>query len=134
MRPTTLPAGSPPSAHWQSTSSAKHDPRFAKEMRYRVRNRAPARRLHQNMRYLLVTAAALLALAPAVVNAQASWEKATATSVSAGVHSNSTFRIQAMVTLPNQCYTTRIVSSPLSERLHRHFTVVEMAPSSACTK
>src|SRR5581483_10431352 len=86
------------------------------------------------MRHLSIAAAALLVLAPAMVSAQSEWQKATATSVNAGVHSNSTFKVQAMVTLPNQCYMARIVSSPISMHTHRYFTVLQMAPSSPCAQ
>jgi hypothetical protein len=85
------------------------------------------------MHYIRYAAIALLVLTPSVASA-ASWQKATANSVVAGVNSKSTFVVQAQVALPNQCYMARIISSPISMHMHRYFTVLQMAPSSTCAQ
>ncbi|MGC1380469.1 MAG: hypothetical protein WA814_05545 [Candidatus Baltobacteraceae bacterium] len=85
------------------------------------------------MRHLSLAAIALLVLPPAIASAATpSWGLATSTSVLAGVASRSTFVIQAYVTLPNQCYMTRIRSTGLQMNGHRSFVVEQMAPSTAC--
>ena len=62
----------------------------------------------------------------------ASWQPATATSVTAGAgHSN--FMIQASVTLPKSCYAARIRSTPISLQAPRSFDIEQMAPSSSCS-
>ena len=87
------------------------------------------------MHYIRYAAIALLALTPSIASAAtASWGKATANSVVAGVNSKSTFVVQAQVALPNQCYMARIVSSPINMQTHRYFTVEQMAPSSTCAQ
>jgi hypothetical protein len=73
-----------------------------------------------------------LALPPAMASA-ASWQTATATSVSAGVNSKSTFVIQAYVTLPSSCDAARIRTYGISSQLHRSFIVEQMQSSSSCT-
>ena len=74
----------------------------------------------------------VLALAPAIASA-ASWQTATATMVSAGVNSKSTFVIQAYVTLPQQCDMARIRTLDVTTQLHRSFIVEQMAPSGTCS-
>lgn len=87
------------------------------------------------MHYIRYAAIALLVLTPSIASAATgSWQKATANSVVAGVNSKSTFKVQAQVALPNQCYAAGIVSSPISMHMHRYFTVMEMAPSSPCAQ
>jgi len=87
------------------------------------------------MHYIRYAAIALLVLTPSIASAATgSWEKATANSVVAGVNSKSTFKVQAQVALPNQCYMASIISSPISMHMHRYFTVLQMAPSSPCAQ
>jgi len=86
------------------------------------------------MRHLRIAAIALLILPPAIVAAATpSWQPATATSVSAGVTSKSTFQIQAYVTLPQECYAARIRTLAMNTELHRSFIVEQLAPSSPCS-
>jgi hypothetical protein len=82
-----------------------------------------------------LAAIALLVLPPSIVAAATpTWQPATATSVSAGVNSKSTFVVQAYVSLPQQCYAARIRSSEISMNAHRYFVVEQLPPSSSCTK
>jgi hypothetical protein len=85
------------------------------------------------MRHLFFVAIALLVLPPSVAVAAPSWGPATATSVQAGNNGRSTFVIQAYLTLPTQCYTTRIRTATLAMSGHRSFIVEQMAPSSSCS-
>jgi hypothetical protein len=85
------------------------------------------------MRYLCLAATALLFLPPSVAAASPTWQPATATSVTAGVNSKSTFVIQADVTLPQSCDAARIRTLSLSKQLHRAFIVEQLAPSSPCS-
>jgi len=86
------------------------------------------------MRYYALAAIALLAIPPAMAPAQTpSWQTATATSVTGGISSNSTFVIQAYVTLPQSCDSARIRTLSLSSQLHRTFIVEQLAPSSPCS-
>lgn len=75
----------------------------------------------------------LLALPPLIVSAGPSWQPATATMVSAGITSKSTFGIQAYVTLPTQCDTARIRTLSMTTEMHRSFTVEQMGQSSSCS-
>jgi hypothetical protein len=84
------------------------------------------------MRHLGFAAAALLVLLPTPAVSAASWQPATATTVSAGVNSRSTFVIQAYVTLPQSCDAARIVTYAVTTGLNRSFIVVQQAPSSTC--
>lgn len=87
------------------------------------------------MRHLRLAAVALLVLPPAIVAAATpSWSTATASSVSAGVSSKSTFQINAVVTLPQQCDMTRIRTLAITTQLHRSFIVEQMPPSTTCTQ
>jgi hypothetical protein len=84
--------------------------------------------------YALAATCALLALsAPVTASAAASWSPATATMVTSGVTSKSTFVVQAYVTLPTQCDSARIRTLAMTTQLHRSFIVEQMAPSSACS-
>jgi hypothetical protein len=94
----------------------------------------PTKEVFENMRHLRLAAIALLVLPPSVAGAASSWQPATAMSASAGVDSKSTFVVQAYITVPNQCYAARIISSPISMHEHRYFTVEQMAPSSTCSQ
>jgi hypothetical protein len=86
------------------------------------------------MRHFRLAAIALLVLPPSIVGAATpSWQPATATSVSAGVNSKSTFVIQAYATLPQQCYAARIRTLAITRQLHRSFIVEQLPPSSPCT-
>src|SRR5579863_9422541 len=86
------------------------------------------------MRHFYITSAiALLALPPATASAGSSWQTATATMVSAGVTSKSTFAIQAYVTLPTQCDSARIRTLAVTSQLHRSFIVEQMGPSTPCS-
>jgi len=83
--------------------------------------------------YALAAMCALLALsAPVSAPAAGSWSPATATAVTAGVTSNSTFVIHAYVTLPTQCDSARIRTLAVTSQLHRSFVVEQMPPSSTC--
>lgn len=83
--------------------------------------------------YALAAACALLALcAPVSAPAAASWSPATATAVTAGITSNSTFAIHAYVTLPTQCDSARIRTFAVTSQLHRSFVVEQMPASSTC--
>ncbi len=84
------------------------------------------------MRHLGLAAAALLVLLPSIAAADPAWQKATATSVSAGVNSKSTFVIQASVTLPQSCDLARIRTYAITSQLNRSFVVEQQAPSSMC--
>lgn len=76
----------------------------------------------------------MLVLLPAMtVAATPSWHPATATMVSAGVKSKSTFVIQAYVTLPQSCDAARIRTLSVTSQLHRSFIVEETAPSTMCS-
>lgn len=84
---------------------------------------------------LRLAAAALLVLPPAIVAAATpSWSPATAMSVNAGITSKSTFRIDAVVTLPQQCDMARIRTLAITSQLHRSFIVEQMPPASTCTQ
>ena len=86
------------------------------------------------MRYLGVVAAALIVLPPATVAAAGHpWQLATATSVTAGVNSRSTFAIDAYVTLPLSCYATRILTYKITQGLNREFAVYQQQPPALCT-
>ncbi|HET6276233.1 MAG TPA: hypothetical protein VFE16_09925 [Candidatus Cybelea sp.] len=86
------------------------------------------------MRHLRLAAVALLVLPPAIVAAATpSWTTATATSVTAGVTSKSTFQIVAYVTLPQQCDMSRIRTLDITSQLHRSFIVEQMPPSTTCS-
>jgi hypothetical protein len=86
------------------------------------------------MRHLRFTAAiALLALAPSIAAAASSPQLATATIVNGGITSKSTFVVQAYVTLPQSCYAARFQQILETPHLHRHFAVLQVAPSSTCT-
>ena len=76
---------------------------------------------------------ALLALAPSIAAAAGAPQPATATSVNGGITSNSTFLVQAYVTLPQSCYTARIQQVLETPHLHRHFLVLQVPPSAKCT-
>ncbi len=83
------------------------------------------------MRYFRTAAAlTLVVLSPAIAGA-ASWQRATAGTVHAGVTSSSTFVIAAYVTLPAQCYVARIRTS--TSVISRSFVVEEMPGSATCT-
>lgn len=83
--------------------------------------------------YALAATCALLALsAPVSAPAAGTWSKATATTVTAGVTSKSTFVIQAYVTLPVQCDSARIRTLAVTSQLHRSFVVEMMPPSGTC--
>jgi hypothetical protein len=83
--------------------------------------------------YAVSAMCALLALSATVsAPAAGSWSTATATMVTAGVTSRSTFVIQAYVTLPTQCDSARIRTLAVTSQLHRSFVVEEMPPSSTC--
>jgi hypothetical protein len=87
------------------------------------------------MRHLRFAAAiALLVVPPSIVSAAASWQPATATTVSAGVASKSTFVIQAYVTLPQSCDMARIRTLEMTSELHRSFIVEQMPPSAPCNQ
>jgi len=87
------------------------------------------------MRHLRLAAVALLVLPPAIVAAATpTWSTATATSVTAGVTSKSTFRIVAQVTLPQQCDMARIRTLAITSQLHRSFIVEQMPPGTICTQ
>lgn len=84
--------------------------------------------------YAFVATAALLAVsAPGPASAAATWSKAPATSVTAGVTGKSTFQIHAYVTLPTQCDSTRIRTLDITSQLHRSFIVEMMPPSAMCS-
>lgn len=86
------------------------------------------------MRHLRLPAAmALLALAPTIASAASSPQLATATSVSGGITSKSTFVVQAYVTLPQSCYTASFQQILETPRLHRHFLVLQGSPTSTCS-
>jgi hypothetical protein len=86
------------------------------------------------MRYLGLGAAALVLLSPSVAAAASHpWQLATATSVTAGVNSKSTFVIDAYVTLPMSCYVTRIMTYKITQGLHRSFAVYQQQPAGMCT-
>ena len=86
------------------------------------------------MRYLPLAIAIALLLPPALVRAATpSWQPATATMVSGGIASKSTFVIQAYVTLPQACDAARIRTESISSQLHRSFIVEQLPPSSPCT-
>ena len=86
------------------------------------------------MRDLRFAAAiALLALAPSIAAAASSPQPATATSVTGGITSNSTFVVQAYVTLPQSCYAARFQQILATPHLHRHFSLLQVPPSSPCT-
>jgi len=83
--------------------------------------------------YALTAACALLTFsAPSTASAAGSWSTATATMVTAGVTSNSTFVIHAYVTLPTQCDSARIRTLAVTSQLHRSFIVEQMPPSGTC--
>ncbi|MBV9334231.1 MAG: hypothetical protein JO146_09500 [Candidatus Eremiobacteraeota bacterium] len=82
--------------------------------------------------YTFATACALLALSAPVTASAASWSPATATMVTSGVTSKSTFVVQAYVTLPTQCDSARIRTLGITSQLHRSFIVEQMPPSGAC--
>jgi hypothetical protein len=85
------------------------------------------------MRHLcLVAAIASLAFLPPIA-ASASWQLATATSAEAGIKSHSTFVVQAYVTLPNSCYSAGIQQVLETPQFHRHFRVVQQAPTTICS-
>lgn len=84
--------------------------------------------------FRLAATFAVLVLPPAITAAATpSWNPATATIVSAGVESKSTFIIQAYVTLPQSCDAARIRTLSISSQLHRSFIVEQMPPSSMCS-
>lgn len=84
--------------------------------------------------YALVAACAILAVsAPGAASAAATWQPATATMVTAGITSRSTFEIQAYVMLPQQCYSARIRTLAITSQLHRSFIVEELPSSTPCT-
>jgi hypothetical protein len=86
------------------------------------------------MRDLCFAAAiALLALAPSMAAAASSPSPATATSVTGGITSNTTFVVQASVTLPQSCYAVRFQQILATPHLHRHFALLQVPPSSPCT-
>lgn len=72
------------------------------------------------------------ALPSAPVASAPQWTPATATSVTAGA-SHSTFIVQALVTLPQECDSARIRSTPISLSSPRSFFVEQRAPSSPCS-
>lgn len=85
------------------------------------------------MRYLHFAAAiALLVAAPSMAAAAPSWQPATATMVSAGIASKSSFVIQAQVTLPQSCDMAHIRTFSMNSELHRSFIVEQAPPSSPC--
>ncbi len=87
------------------------------------------------MHHLRLAAIALFVLPPSIVAAATpSWQPATATSVTAGVDSKSTFVIQAYLTLPQQCDAARIQSSMVTLHGHRYFVVEQLPQSSPCTQ
>ncbi len=84
--------------------------------------------------FRLVATLAMLVLPPAIAAAATpTWKPATATMVSAGVKSKSTFIIQAYVTLPQSCDAARIRTLSITSQLHRSFIVEQMPPSSMCS-
>jgi hypothetical protein len=86
------------------------------------------------MRHYPLPAIALLALVPSAgAAATPSWQPATATTVSAGVSSKSTFVVQAYLTLPQSCDAARIRTLSLTSQLHRSFIVEELPSSSPCS-
>jgi hypothetical protein len=86
------------------------------------------------MRDLRFAAAmALLAFAPSIAAAASSPSPATATSVTAGITSKSTFVVQAYITLPQSCYAARFEQILQTPHLHRHFSLLQVPPSSPCT-
>jgi hypothetical protein len=86
------------------------------------------------MRHFSLAAITLLVLPPSIVAAATpSWQPATATSISAGVNSKSTFVIQASVALPQSCDAARIRTLAVTSQLHRSFIVEALPPSSPCS-
>ena len=86
------------------------------------------------MRYFSLAAIALLVIPPAAAPAQTpSWQTATATSVTGGVSSSSTFVLQAGVTLPQSCDAARIRTLSINNQFHRSFIVEQLPPSSPCS-
>ncbi len=84
------------------------------------------------MRYLGLAMAALLGLPPTIAPAATSWQTATATSVTGGVSSKSTFVIDAYLTMPQSCYAARIRTYTVSTGLHRTF-IVEQRGGPMCS-
>ncbi len=86
------------------------------------------------MRYSALTiamASLAIGLSSLSTASAAGWEPATATAVIAGAH-QSTFMVQAWVTLPQSCYAARIRSTPISLHAPRSFYVEEKAPAAPC--
>ena len=82
------------------------------------------------MRYLALTAAALLVVPPTMAPAASQpWQTATATSVIAGISGRSTFVIDAYVTLPQSCYAARVQTYAVTTGLNRSFIVVQRGGS-----
>lgn len=82
----------------------------------------------------IAVAFALLVVAPATAVSATTWQPATATMVTAGIASKSTFLIQAYVTLPQSCDIARIRTYGMTTELHRSFIVEQMPPSGACAQ
>lgn len=86
------------------------------------------------MRDLRFAAAiALLTFAPSIAAAASSPQLATAASVTGGITSKSTFVVQAYITLPQSCYAAHFTQILETPHLHRHFSVMQVPPSSPCT-
>jgi hypothetical protein len=85
---------------------------------------------------MVVSAAVALLALPAPMSAanMPSWSRATATSVTAGVNSKSTFKIVAIVTLPQSCDIARIRTYGVNSQLHRSFIVEQSPPSGPCSQ
>jgi hypothetical protein len=86
------------------------------------------------MRYFALAATALLALTPAIAPAASHpWMPATATSVTAGITTRSSFAIQAYITLPMSCYASRVRTYGVTADLNRSFIVEQRAPATMCS-
>ena len=83
------------------------------------------------MRHLGLAAVVLLVLPPSMAAADTSWKPATATTVIAGINSQSTFVIDAYVTLPQSCYAARVRTYAVTTGLNRSF-IVEQTRSGRC--